>query len=158
MDIDDSTRDTALRRTAAGVAAVFLLAGVFGFVPGVTTHVGDITFAGHESGAELLGIFHVSVLHNLVHLAFGVVGLVLSRTKTGAGSFLVGGGALYFLLAVYGTVVDPHSAANVVPLDRADNWLHLGLAIGMVGLSIVLWQPPRTGPRAPRAGRRRAAG
>ena len=39
-----------------------------------------LRFAGHGSGAYLFGVFQVSVLHNLVHLAFGVAGLVLART------------------------------------------------------------------------------
>ena len=54
---------------------MFLLVGVLGFVPGITTDYDSMTFADHESGAELLGIFQVSVLHNIVHLLFGVGGL-----------------------------------------------------------------------------------
>ena len=56
------------------VAAVFLLVGVLGFIPGATTEYDGMTFAGHESTAMLLGVFHVSILHNIVHLLFGVVG------------------------------------------------------------------------------------
>jgi hypothetical protein len=59
--------------------AVFLAVGVLGFVPGITTHYDQLTFAGHHSDAALLGIFNVSVLHNLVHLAFGVAGIALAR-------------------------------------------------------------------------------
>lgn len=43
--------------------------GVAGFVPGITTDYDRMTFANHHSGAMLLGVFVVSVLHNLVHLA-----------------------------------------------------------------------------------------
>jgi len=63
-----------IQKAAAAVGAVFLLVGILGFVPGITTGFGDMKFAGHESGAELLGIFQVSVLHNIVHLLFGVAG------------------------------------------------------------------------------------
>ena len=38
------------------------------FIPGVTTSYDQLELAGHESGAELLGIFQVSILHNVVHL------------------------------------------------------------------------------------------
>jgi len=55
-----------------------LLPGVLGFVPGITTHYEMRDFAGHESGAELLGIFSISVLHNIVHRAFGIAGLISS--------------------------------------------------------------------------------
>ena len=52
---------------AAGLGAVFLLLGILGFVPGVTA--GQLTLAGHESGALLLGLFGVPILHNLMHAA-----------------------------------------------------------------------------------------
>ena len=61
-----------LHNTAMGIGVVFLLVGVLGFIPGITTNYGAMTFAGHESGAMLLGVFRVSVLHNIVHLLFGV--------------------------------------------------------------------------------------
>ncbi len=66
------------------VGAVFLLVGVLGFIPGITTHYATLTFAGHDSGAQLVGLFNVSVLHNIVHLLFGVAGLALARTATSA--------------------------------------------------------------------------
>ena len=58
---------------------MFLAVGVLGFVPGITTHYDQLTFAGHHSDAALLAIFNVSVLHNLAHLAFGVAGIALAR-------------------------------------------------------------------------------
>ena len=72
-----------------------LVVGILGFVPGVTTHYDDLSFAGHDSGAKLLGTFQVSILHNLVHLLFGIAGLALARTADGARTFLVGGGIAY---------------------------------------------------------------
>lgn len=132
------SRSSTLQKAAALVAATFLLVGILGFVPGVTTDFDDITFAGHHSGAELLGVFDVSVLHNLVHLAFGVAGLALARSWSGARAFLVGGGIVYLVLTVYGLLVDRHDDANFVPLDSADNWLHLFLGIAMIGLGVLL--------------------
>lgn len=129
----------ALRTLTLVVGVVFLLVGVAGFVPGITTDVGDLTFAGHESGAELLGLFHVSVLHNLVHLAFGVIGVAAARRGRSAAHFLVWGGLVYLVLWVYGLVVVADHAtshANFVPLDDADNWLHLGLGLGMLALGL----------------------
>jgi hypothetical protein len=130
-----TTRSTA-QKAALAVAAVFLLVGVLGFVPGVTTHYGQMELAGHESGAELLGIFQVSILHNVVHLLFGIVGIAMARTFGGARSYLVGGGVVYLVLWVYGLLVDHGSDANFVPLDDADNWLHLFLGVVMVGLGV----------------------
>ncbi|WP_433247112.1 DUF4383 domain-containing protein [Streptosporangium sp. CA-135522] len=120
------------------VGVVFLLVGVLGFIPGITTNYGSLQFAGHHSDALLLGVFQVSILHNIVHLLFGVAGVLLSRTRPGARNFLVGGGVIYLLLWVYGLLVGHDSPANFVPLNNADNWLHLILGIGMIALGLLL--------------------
>ncbi len=138
-----SARDSAhsaspLRTAARLVGIVFLLVGLLGFVPGITSDYGSLGAAGTGSMAMLLGIFQVSVLHNLVHLLFGVAGLAMSRTARAARSYLVGGGLIYLVLWLYGIVVDLSSAANFVPLNTADNWLHLFLGIGMIALGAVL--------------------
>jgi hypothetical protein len=133
---------------AALVGAVFLLVGVLGFIPGVTTDYGTMRFAGHHSEAKLFGVFQVSVLRNIVHLLFGVAGLALARTVAGARAFLLGGGAIYLVLWLYGTIINLDSGANFVPFNGADNWLHLGLGIGMIGLGLLTTRgsaSPRTG-------------
>jgi hypothetical protein len=132
------TTTSPARTVATVVAVAFLVVGILGFVPGITTHYGDMSFAGHESGAQLLGIFEVSVLHNIVHLLFGVVGLALARTPGGAVSFLLGGGLVYLVLWLYGLVVDKASSANFVPLDSADDWLHFALGLVMVAAGVAL--------------------
>ena len=120
------------------VGATFLLVGVLGFLPGVTTHYSDLSGAGTGSTAKLLGIFQVSVLHNVVHLLFGIAGLALARTASGARTFLVGGGVIYLALWVYGLVIDKASNANFVPFNTADNWLHFVLGVAMLGLGVTL--------------------
>lgn len=129
---------TDVQKAAMAVGAVFLLVGVLGFVPGITTNYSDMSFAGHESMAKLLGIFQVSVLHNIVHLLFGVAGIALARQARTAHLYLVGGGVIYLVLWVYGLVVDHDSDGNFVPLNSADNWLHLVLGLGMIGLGVLL--------------------
>ena len=118
------------------VGATFVLVGVLGFVPGVTTHYGDLSFADHHSDAKLLGLFQVSVLHNIVHILFGVAGLALWRTASGARTYLIGGGVIYLLLGLYGASVSQHSDANFVPVNGADDVLHLALGAAMVLLGI----------------------
>lgn len=120
------------------VGAVFLIVGIAGFIPGITTNVGDMDFAGHESPSELLGLFQVSILHNIVHLAIGIIGLVVAATWEGARLYLVGGGAIYLALAIYGWIVERGSDANFVPMNNADNVLHVILGAGMILLGIVL--------------------
>ncbi len=129
---------TNVQKAAAAVGAVFLLIGVLGFVPGITTGYGDLGFASASSDAFLLGLFQVSILHNLVHLLFGVLGVVMARTTATARTYLVFGGAVYLVLFLYGLVVGANSAANFVPLNTADDILHLFLGVGMIGLGIAL--------------------
>jgi len=120
----------------AGV--VFLLVGILGFIPGITTHYSDLKFAGHNSDAKLLGLFNVSILHNIVHLLFGVAGVALAKTWEGAKTYLLYGGLIYLVLFVYGVIWHSNTSANFVPVNLADNILHLGLGIGMIGLGVVL--------------------
>jgi hypothetical protein len=137
----NTSRDL-LRTAAAAVGAVFLLVGVLGFVPGITSSYSDLTFAGHTSEAKLLGIFQVSILHNLVHVLFGVAGLAMSRSRDTARTFLVGGGAIYLVLWLYGLVVGQDSSANFVPVNTADDWLHFLLGAGMIALGMALSRRP----------------
>ncbi|WP_446216461.1 DUF4383 domain-containing protein [Micromonospora sp. IBHARD004] len=136
-----------IQAVAAAVAALFVLLGVLGFIPGVTTHYGDLTFAGHHTEAKLLGLFQVSILHNLLHLLFGLGGLVLARRIAGARLFLAGGGAAYLGLWLYGFAIDRETAANFVPFNDADNWLHLFLGFGMLVVGLLLSNDVGTGGR-----------
>ena len=139
-------RSTPLQIASLAVGSVFLLIGVAGFIPGVTSGYHEMTFAGHHSGAMLFGYFAVSVLHNIVHLLFGVAGVWMWRTVRGARLYLLVGGAVYAVLWVYGMVIEPHTGANFVPVNDADNWLHLGLAVGMLGLGLMAGRSVATTP------------
>jgi hypothetical protein len=141
-----TARRTPVQAAALLVGAVFLLVGVLGFIPGITTGYDSLEAAGHKSHAELLGIFQVSVLHNIVHLLFGIAGIALARTAPTARAYLIGGGAIYLVLWLYGLVVDKMSQANFVPLNTADDWLHFVLGLGMIALGVVLGRRPGAGP------------
>ena len=127
-----------VQQAAMLVGAIFLLVGILGFIPGITTSYGSMEFASHESGAKLLGIFQISILHNLVHLAYGVAGLAMGRTASAAYSYLLVGGAIYLVLWIYGLAVGHDTDANFVPLNTADDWLHFALGILMIGLALLL--------------------
>jgi hypothetical protein len=119
------------------VGLTFLLVGILGFIPGITTNYSDMEFAGKDSGAELLGIFQVSILHNLVHILFGIAGLALARSWDGARTYLIGGGVIYLVLWLYGLFVGAGDDANFVPFNTADDWLHFGLGVGMIALGYI---------------------
>ena len=124
---------STIQRAAQLVGIVFLLVGILGFIPGITEDApGD--FAGEESEGQLLGIFQTSVLHNIVHLLFGVAGLALARTWEGARNFLIGGGIAYLALWLLGLL----GVMDWLPADDADDWLHLALGAGMIALGVAL--------------------
>lgn len=129
---------STVRLATLAVSAVFLLVGVLGFIPGITTGYETMTFAGHHSGAMLFGVFNVSALHNIVHLAFGVIGVAMSTTVSLARTYLIGGGIIYLALWIYGLLINQDSPVNSIPVNTADNWLHLGLGAGMILLGGLL--------------------
>lgn len=122
------------------VGITFVAVGVAGFVPGLVQHYDQLGWWKNGSGAELFGVFQTSILHNLVHLGFGVIGLLAARTVITGRAYLTGGGLAYFALGVYGLLIDRAGDANVIPVDCAGDWLHLGLGVAMVyaGLAVSL--------------------
>jgi hypothetical protein len=126
---------TPVQNVARLVGVVFLLVGIAGFIPGITTNLYDgLEFAGNDGNAELLGLFKVSILHNLVHGLFGIAGVALAATASGARTFLVGGGAIYIVLWLLGLL----GGADWIPSNNADDWLHFVLGVGMIGLGMAL--------------------
>ncbi len=145
-------RYMAVQGAALMIACVFLVVGLGGFIPGVTTDFGLLQWAGPQPGAKLFGVFAVSGLHNVVHLAFGVVGLMLTRSYAESRAYLLGGGLAYLVLWVGGTFID-HGRANLGPVNGADQWLHFGLGGTMVLLGLTL-----AGQRDPTKRRRKIDG
>jgi hypothetical protein len=136
---------TPVQNVARLVGIVFLLVGIAGFIPGVTTNLYDgLEFAGNDGNAELLGIFQVSVLHNIVHGLFGIAGLALAATASGARTYLIGGGAVYLGLFLLGIV----GGGDWIPANTADNWLHLLLGAGMIVLGVVTTRESRVASTA----------
>jgi hypothetical protein len=130
---------TPVQNVAMLAGLVFLLVGIAGFIPGITTNLYDgLDFAGDGSEAELLGIFQVSVLHNIVHLLFGA-GLFMAATPEGARNYLIGAGVIYLMLFVLGIV----GGADWIPANNADDWLHLVLGAGLLGAGLALTRERR---------------
>jgi hypothetical protein len=127
-----------IQSVALLVGIVFLAVGILGFIPGITSNYDDLQFAGHNSDAQLLAIFDTSILHNIVHLLFGVAGITLAKTWDGARTFLIGGGVIYLVLFVYGAIWHGEAGSNWIPVNWADNVLHLALGAGMIVAGVVL--------------------
>ncbi|NDL58374.1 DUF4383 domain-containing protein [Phytoactinopolyspora mesophila] len=125
-------------RIAAYVMAVALLiVGVLGFVPGATSGFGDLEFTGPDSGATLFGTFAVSGLLNLVHLIVGGAGLIMARFRRAARVYLFAGGLVYLAMFAFGVAIDHTAEENVLSVNEASNWLHLGIGVLMVLLGFL---------------------
>ncbi|WP_354242800.1 DUF4383 domain-containing protein [Arthrobacter sp. UYEF20] len=124
---------TDVQNVGMGVGIVLIVVGVLGFIPGITTQYSELRFFGPDSRAMFLNLFQVSMLLNIVQLAIGATGWVMSRNAMGARNFLMGFGLLYIVLSVFGLIVGVGSAANFLSLNTMDNWTHMVLGVAMVG-------------------------
>ena len=120
------------------MGAVFLLVGVLGFVPGITTDYDDLSFAGHESGRSCSASSRCRSCTTSCTCSSVSPAWPWPGRRDAARTYLVGGGVIYLVLWIYGLVIDHDSAANFVPVNDADNWLHLVLGVGMIGLGVAL--------------------
>lgn len=140
------------RRFALILGVVFLLVGILGFVPGVNSmHHGDdggtlkVTDPGH---GMLLGLFHVNVLHNLVHILFGVWGLAAYATGFDASRVYARGVAvIYALLALMGLIptANMNTTFGLIPIHGNDVWLHALIAVAAAYFGWAVVREPRLG-------------
>ena len=119
------------QRFAMITGIAFLLVGVLGFVPGLTTappaQRPDLTV--HTGYGYLLGLFPVNVLHNVVHVGIGIWGLSSYRRLRGARRFAQGLAIFYAMLAVMGLVPVLNTTFGFIPIFGHDVWLHALTAI-----------------------------
>jgi len=128
--------NTTIQKLAAVFGVVFILVAIVGFLApgGMAMQPTDPAMA-----AKALGIFPVNLLHNLVHLLFGVWGLAASRSWAGARQFFVWGGTIYVVLTI-AAFISP-SGFGLVPIGGADIGLHCVLAIAMLAIGLTSRQP-----------------
>ena len=131
----------AVQGAALLVAAAFVLLGLLGFIPGVT------------SGGRLFGVFAISGLHNVLHLLSGFVGFALARTYAASRAYFLGGGLVYLALWLHGLLM----GSGLLPLNDADNWLHFSLGVVMLLLGVTLagQRDPTKRRRSSKSARRR---
>ncbi|HYD13128.1 MAG TPA: DUF4383 domain-containing protein [Allosphingosinicella sp.] len=110
---------------------VFLAVGALGFVPGMThtPAAGSHNVTMTNGYGDLLGLFPVNVLHNAVHILFGLWGLLASRSAAGAVTYARGVAIIYILLAVLGLISATETTFGYIPIYGNDVYLHAALGI-----------------------------
>jgi len=93
-----------------------------------TTDGGDMADEAMEHG-RLFGLFPVNAVHNIVHLAFGVWGVVAYRAFSSARLYARAVAVIYAILAVMGLIPALNTLFGLVPLYGHDIWLHAVLAV-----------------------------
>jgi hypothetical protein len=113
------------------IAGAFISLACFGFLPGFTQDLGSLTVHGLGAEAMLFGVFHVSVLHNVVHLLLGATALVAAGSDRRCRRFLLVVGLLLVALVLYGQLDKRPVVPDLVPVNAEDAWLHSLLALTM---------------------------
>lgn len=109
---------------------VFVAVGVAGFVPGLVQPANDVHGLSIDTDhGQLLGLFPVNTLHNIVHLLFGLWGLAASRSLGGAVTYFRGVAIIYAVLTIAGFIPGLDTMFGLVPLYGNDIWLHALLAL-----------------------------
>ena len=121
--------NTTTQKLAGVFGVVFILIAIVGFLAkgGMAMQPTDPALA-----SKAFGMFPVNLLHNLVHLLFGVWGLVASRSWAGSKQFFTVAGIIYAVLTILGFVAP--TGFGLVPLGGPDIWLHCLLAILMLAI------------------------
>jgi hypothetical protein len=116
---------------ALTLGVVLVAVGVLGFIVEPSFAIGDSAQRG------TLIAFDINGWHNVVHVLSGVVGIALAGTAAKARLFCIGYGVVYTLVAVLGFVVgDGGLLLSIIPINTADNLLHLAIALTGIGIGL----------------------
>jgi len=91
---------------------IFIVIGLLGFVPQLTPN------------GNLLGLFPVNAMHNLVHIALGAWGVLAGASLGASLVYFRGIAVLYGLLAILGLIPATNTLFGLAPIHGADVVLH----------------------------------
>jgi len=128
--------------------ATLLLVGIIGFAADAGFDTGtDI------DGDKLLGIFEVSGIHNLIHIASGAVLLALAPKRATARLAALGFGVVYLLVTIIG-FIQGDNVLGLIPVNSADNFLHVAISLLAIAAGLMSSDDDA---RSPVAGRDRGS-
>lgn len=132
---------TPVRIFVLAFGLVYTLVGILGFVgTAVTGQTGFVDGTG-----ELLDIFAINPAHNVVHLAAGVLAILAAARNDLSRFFAQIFGVVFLLLAIWGfalvgaTGTEIEEILGFLPVNAADNWLHLATAAALLFFGLVPW-------------------
>jgi len=111
-----------VQRVAQVIGWIFIIVGIMGFFA-----TGTSMDANVETAPRLFGLFPLNLLHNFVHLGFGIWGIAAARAWSSAKTYCQVAGVIYLVLAVLGFITP--SGFGIIPIGSHDIWLHAGLGI-----------------------------
>jgi len=117
---------SSIQRVATLSGILFLTVSAVGFAAGAGGH----QMLGMNTGM-LLGLFPVNVLHNVVHMLFGIWGIWSGWSARRSIAYALGSGAAYLVLAILGMLTP--TLLGMVPIGGYDVVLHLVLAVALAG-------------------------
>lgn len=117
-----------IRTFALLYGIAFLVVGIAGFIPALVVPAAMPPLAVEQGAGALFGLFPVNILHNIVHIVFGVWGLAVYRNISAAVTYARSVAVIYALFTIMGLVPGLNTTFGLVPLHSHDVWLHALLA------------------------------
>jgi hypothetical protein len=124
------------------IGGALTIVGIVGFFYSASFATGD-----GSSRDAVVGVLDVNGWHNLVHIASGAIGLLVAGSYGGSRAYALGIGLVYLALALLGFLAgDGDEIFKAIPVNTADNFLHLLIGIAGVGggLATPATEPPST--------------
>jgi hypothetical protein len=138
---------TSVQKFAVGFGIVYALIGLLGFVPGVLQPPPADAPGLSVSTAYgyMLGVFPLNVLHDLVHIVVGVIGIAMAGRLVAARTYCRAVAIVFAVLTIMGLVPGLDTTFGLIPIFGADVLLH---AVTTVASAYFGWMAPETSRRA----------
>ena len=121
-----------MKRFAMIAGILFLVAGIAGFIPALAPN------------GMLFGIFAVDAMHNIVHIASGLLAIGMAMAGEGAArNYLRIFGVVYALVALLGFIQRDGQVMGLTT-NMADHFLHVGIAAAFIWAGF-FWHRERLG-------------
>jgi hypothetical protein len=131
-EVGRTTGARSINQTVAlAFGAIYTVVAIIGFFVAKT-------FATNDSkNGDILGLFQVNHLHNIVHLLIGLGLIAASRVHESARAANLAVGVTYLVVFVLGLIL-LHKSANILAVNSGDNVLHLLSGAVLAGVALAL--------------------